>query len=115
MRKGLFRKEAIAHQSTAITGRLLMTPKPAFMAIAAVLVIWLMVVIVFLMQSSYARKASVQGWLEPHGGVYKLYADPRKGQVSDVFVSGGQYVERSTLLLTISDGGNDSLGEPVCE
>ena len=115
MRKGLFRKEAIAHQSTAITGRLLMTPKPAFMAIAAVLVIWLMVVIVFLMQSSYARKASVQGWLEPHGGVYKLYADPRGGQVADIFVKEGQYVERGASLLRVSYSNKNALGTPVSE
>lgn len=115
MRKGLFRKEAIGHQSTAITGRLLMTPKPVFMILAAMLVTWMLVVIVFLMQGSYARKTSVQGWLEPHGGVYKLYAEPRKGQVSDVFVAEGQYVERGTSLLTISYGGKSTLGDPINE
>ncbi|WP_420934082.1 HlyD family secretion protein [Alteromonas sp. A081] len=115
MRKGLFRKEAIDHQSTAISGRLLMTPKPAFMLLAALLMAWLLVVIVFLMHGSYARKTSVQGWLEPNGGVYKLYADSRGGQISELFVLEGQYVERGTSLLKISYGGKNTFGDPISE
>jgi membrane fusion protein len=115
MRKGLFRKEAMDHQSSALTGRLLMTPKPAFMVIAAVLVVWLLVVIVFLIQGSYARKASVQGWLEPDSGVYKLHADPRGGQVSDIFVSEGQYVEQGASLLKVSYSNKNAFGAPVSQ
>ena len=69
MRTGLFRKEVIDEQSNAVDGRFLMTPKPVYSAIAGLLVVWILAVIIYLNTGSYARKASVSGWLEPSHGV----------------------------------------------
>ena len=81
MRTGLFRKEAIDEQSNEVDGSFLMTPKPVYSAIAFVLVVWIAAALVYLNLGSYARKASVDGGLEPSHGVFKLYADARRGNV----------------------------------
>ncbi|APE07129.1 MAG: hypothetical protein CL600_01115 [Alteromonas sp.] len=115
MRKGLFRQEAINQQSTSIGGRLLMTPKPAYMMITAILVCWLVAASLFLMHGSYARKASVHGWIEPQGGVFKLYAGARNGRVSQVLVAEGQYVKRGDALIKVNYSGKNASGNQVSE
>ena len=113
MRTGLFRKEAIDEQSNAVEGRFLMTPKPAYSAIAGLLVVWIVAVAVYLNKESYARKASVTGWLEPSHGVFKLYSDARRGKVLDVIASEGQLVEKGAPLVKISYSSKDALGHRV--
>ncbi len=102
MRTGLFRKEVIDEQSNAVDGRFLMTPKPVYSAM-----------IIYLNTGSYARKASVSGWLEPSHGVFKLYADARRGKVLDVLVSEGQLVSKGAPLIKINYSSDDASGNKV--
>ncbi|MBJ2128636.1 HlyD family efflux transporter periplasmic adaptor subunit [Alteromonas sp. IB21] len=113
MRTGLFRKEAVDEQSNTLDGSFLMTPKPVFTAIALLLVVWIVAVIIYLYMGSYARKASVNGWLEPSHGVFKLYSDTRRGKVIDVLVQEGEQVEAGTPLITVDYGNRDASGNPV--
>nr|WP_283645268.1 HlyD family efflux transporter periplasmic adaptor subunit [Alteromonas macleodii] len=113
MRTGLFRKEVIDEQSNAVDGRFLMTPKPVYSAIAGLLVVWILAVIIYLNTGSYARKASVSGWLEPSHGVFKLYADARRGKVLDVLVSEGQLVSKGAPLIKINYSSDDASGNKV--
>ncbi|AFS38918.1 HlyD family secretion protein [Alteromonas macleodii] len=113
MRTGLFRKEVIDEQSNAVDGRFLMTPKPVYSAIAGLLVVWVLAVIIYLNTGSYARKASVSGWLEPSHGVFKLYADARRGKVLDVLVSEGQLVSKGAPLIKINYSSDDASGNKV--
>ena len=113
MRTGLFRKEAVDEQANTLDGNFLMTPKPVFSAIALLLIVWIVAVIIYLNMGSYARKASVNGWLEPSHGVFKLYSDTRRGKVIDVLVQDGDQVEAGTPLITIDYSNSDASGNPV--
>lgn len=113
MRTGLFRKEVIDEQSNTVEGSFLMTPRPAYSAVAGLLAVWILAVTVYLNMETYARKASVTGWLEPSHGVFKLYSDARRGKVLDVIVSEGQLVEKGTPLIKISYSSKDAFGHRV--
>ena len=113
MRTGLFRKEVIDEQSNAVEGSFLMTPKPVYSVIAGMLVVWIVAVGVYLNTESYARKASVTGWLEPNHGVFKLYSDTRRGKVLNVLVNEGQLVEKGAPLIKISYSSKDALGQRI--
>lgn len=113
MRTGLFRKEVINEQSNTVEGSFLMTPRPAYSAVAGLLAVWIIAVTVYLNMETYARKASVTGWLEPSHGVFKLYSDARRGKVLDVIVSEGQLVEKGTPLIKISYSSKDAFGHSV--
>lgn len=113
MRTGLFRKEAVDEQSNTLDGNFLMTPKPVFSAIALLLIVWIVAVIIYLNMGSYARKTSVNGWLEPSHGVFKLYSDTRRGKVIDVLVQDGEQVEAGTPLITVDYSNSDASGNPV--
>ena len=113
MRTGLFRKEVIDEQSNTVEGSFLMTPRPAYSAVAGLLSVWIIAVSVYLNMETYARKASVTGWLEPSHGVFKLYPDARRGKVLDVIVSEGQLVEKGTPLIKISYSSKDAFGHRV--
>ena len=113
MRTGLFRKEAVDEQSNTLDGSFLMTPKPVFSAIALLLIVWVVAVIIYLNMGSYARKASVNGWLEPSHGVFKLYSDTRRGKVIDVLVQDGEQVEAGTPLIAVDYSNSDASGNPV--
>jgi membrane fusion protein len=113
MRTGLFRKEVINEQLNTAEGSFLMTPKPIYSVISGLLIAWVVAVAVYLNTESYARKASVSGWLEPNHGVFKLYANARRGKVLNVLVSEGQLVKQGAPLITISYSNRDGLGNEV--
>ncbi len=113
MRTGLFRKEAVDEQSNTLDGSFLMTPKPVYSTVALLLIVWIAALVIYLNMGSYARKASVIGWLEPSHGVFKLYADTRQGKVIDVLVHDGEHVEKGTPLVTIDYSNSDASGNRV--
>lgn len=115
MRKGLFRKDAIEHQTRNVLGGLLMTPRPMYMIVTCVLAIWLLAVLIYLNTNQYAKKASVLGWLEPENGVFKLYSEPRRGKVKRLFVQDGDFVEKGTALIQIDYGQIDNKGQRIDE
>ena len=104
MRKALFRHQATTHQTSAVQGDLLMTPKPSYMMITGVLFVWILGVSIYLTSANYQRKATVTGWLEPTDGVHKLYANARKGLITEVYVTEGEHVAKGAPLLTINYG-----------
>ena len=111
MRKGLFRQEAVSAQNSKTQGRLLMTPKPAFMLLTTAIFIWILAVIVYMNTTSFSRKASVLGWLETATGVFKLYPDMRRGTVTQVLINEGDVVEAGAPLLEITYSKQSETGE----
>jgi len=111
MRKGLFRQEAVDAQNTKTEGRLLMTPKPAYMFLTAIISTWVIVVLAYLNTATFSRKASVTGWLEPAGGVFKLYPDVRRGTITRVLVSEGESVQAGAPLVEIAYSTQSETGE----
>jgi membrane fusion protein len=119
MRKGLFRQQAIEQQCSPIAGTLLVTPRTSFMVTTIVLIAWLIAVLLYLNTSSYARKASVSGWLESSQGVQKVYAAKRRGRIEQIMVEEGQVVEAGAPLLTLDyamqQAGNTSVEATLLE
>ncbi len=69
----------------------------------------------FVVQGQYARKESVEGFLEPDHGVIRVFA-PRSGVISNVRVVDGQSVQRDDVLFKVIDlqsmtDGADADGE----
>jgi len=69
----------------------------------------------FVVYGQYARKESVEGFLEPDHGVIRVFF-PRDGVVSDVAVVDGQSVDRDDVLFKVTDlqsmtDGADADGE----
>ncbi|BFT31646.1 HlyD family efflux transporter periplasmic adaptor subunit [Alteromonas sp. D210916BOD_24] len=110
MRKGLFRQEVIDRQSNTLNGRLLMTPRPAYVLITGVLTAWVIAVVLYINFQSYTRKTSVQGWLEPQSGTFKLYAPPQAGKIERVLVQEGELVKKGSVLLHINYSDRDDMG-----
>ncbi len=101
MRKGLFRKQVAQHQRPKLHGEILMAPQPVFTLITCLLVAWVTSVVAYLATSSYARKATVTGWLEPDLGVIRLYSPLPHGKISQLFVSEGDSVEKGDPLVEL--------------
>lgn len=110
MRKGLFRQEAIDHQAHATLGKLLMIPRPLYVIIVGLIALWVVLVLVFLNTNQYQRKTSIQGWLEPTDGIFKLYSEPRRGKVKRLFVQEGESVKQGDPLVQIDYGQFDDTG-----
>jgi membrane fusion protein len=102
MFKGLFRKEALDQHRQRLHGDVLLLPKFSHTALISLLVIWLAAVFVWLIFSSYAKKETVNGWLEPPTGVVRIYPE-NTGIIQAVLVSEGQQVKLGDVLLSVSN------------
>ena len=113
MRKGLFRQEVLDRQSNTLEGRLLMTPRPAYVLITFILCAWVIALSLYINFHSYSRKATVQGWLEPQSGTFKVYAPNQAGKIKSVFVQEGEVVKKGSALVHINFSENDENGKPI--
>ncbi|WDE13328.1 HlyD family secretion protein [Thalassomonas haliotis] len=96
----LFRKEAVEAQSRRLTGPVSLTQPLSITSTVVIFVAVVIAMIVFLFNSHYARKATVQGFLRPDKGVIKTYA-PGTGTIKQVFVQEGDFVAIGTPLVSI--------------
>ena len=102
MFKDLFRKEALDQHRQRLHGDVLLLPKFSHTALISLLIIWLAAVFVWLIFSSYAKKETVNGWLEPPAGVIRIYPEST-GIIQSVLVSEGQSVKSGDVLLSVSN------------
>ena len=101
MDEHLFRKEVIEHQRQRLHGSVLALPKVSHSIIASFIACWTLIVIVWLCTSSYARKVTVLGWLEPPEGLIRIYPEA-SGLVKEILVKEGDEVDEGQILLVIS-------------
>ncbi len=98
---GLFRQQVVERQVDRLHGGVLLLPRFSHTAILALLLIWIAVVFIWLAISSYARKESVTGWLEPASGLVRVYAE-RSGIIKQVLVREGDRVIKGQPLLVVN-------------
>jgi membrane fusion protein len=98
----LFRVAAIAFHGTQTFGAARIAHGVPIGALTALLATIACAAIVLGVLGQYARKESVQGYLEPDRGVIRVFA-PRGGVISDVRVRVGDSVERDAVLFNVID------------
>ena len=102
MLSNLFRQQAINHQQQRLHGEVMVTPGFPYVICTLFLLLWLSVLFTWLLNSEYARKESVSGWLEPTSGVIRVYPESSQGSIESVLVSQGQTVEKNQPLIVVS-------------
>ena len=97
---GLFREE-VSQNKNKLHGEVLLAPKISHSIVIFFIGLWVLICLVWLSTSSYARKETVRGWLDPSVGELKIYS-PSVGVVSETFISDGQWVEKGMPLFSVS-------------
>ncbi|MFA0813689.1 HlyD family secretion protein [Microbulbifer epialgicus] len=98
---GLFRQQAIERHTDRLHGEILLLPRFPHIVILTLLLTWVAVVIIWLSSSSYARKESITGWLEPASGIVRVYAE-RSGIIKQVLVREGDQVLKDQPLIVVN-------------
>jgi len=97
----LFRQQAVTAAGDPLLGDALLTPRISHSLACGLLLAWLVLCGITLASTSYARKETVTGWLEPLGGVIRVYAQ-REGKVAKLLVQEGDRVTKNQPLLIIN-------------
>lgn len=97
----LYRREALEHHTDRLHGDVLLLPRFSHSLLIIVLLLWCLAVIVWLVSSSYARKETVAGWLEPPNGVIRVYAEDT-GIIKQVLVKEGDTVVADQPLIIVN-------------
>lgn len=100
MSKSLFRAQAIENKKQCLFGDILLLPKFSHSFIIGSLLIWIALVFIWLFSSTYARKESVSGWLEPPSGIARLYPETN-GTIQKIYVAEGAFAEEGQPLLLV--------------
>ena len=97
----LFRQEALDNRRERLWGEVVLIQPLSFYLITGVVTIAVILIAIYLIYGTYARRENVSGYLLPDKGVVKIYAI-QPGLVTDVHVREGDEVNKGDLLFTIS-------------
>lgn len=97
---GLFRPEAVKHQSAKLDGEVVIAQPLAAKLLLLSLLITVAILLTFLISSSFHRKETVIGYLQPTGGLAKIDI-PRTGTIAELFVQEGDTVTKGQHLALI--------------
>ncbi len=110
--KGLFRAAALKQQAAKLDGEVIIAQPLSINVLIVSLLLAVTVIVVFLSISSFNRKETVTGYLNPDIGLAKI-SSPRSGTISQIYVGDGQQVQAGERLALISVpehlSGGDSL------
>ena len=98
---GLFRQQVMERQADRLHGEILLLPRFSHSLIITVIFAWVVALIIWLCTGTYARKETVQGWLEPSAGVVRVYPK-RTGTIKSVLVHEGDRVTEGQPLLVVN-------------
>jgi membrane fusion protein len=112
MSQDLFRPAVIDSHSKLYFGSILIARPISFAVLAGLSACLLLALILGLALCHYTRRSSVQGVLEPVGGVVKLYA-PQAGVLSELRVSEGDYVREGQVLLVFRSEHQSTKGTAI--
>ncbi|WP_122032548.1 HlyD family secretion protein [Aliivibrio sp. EL58] len=110
----LFRKEVTNLKQNRLTGKMILTQPPSFYVISIVTFVFLVISIIYLIESKYSRKETVKGYLLPQKGVIKVYSG-RTGILDELFVHEGDIVEEGQLIAKIRNSQSLVNGVEVSE
>lgn len=98
---GLFRKEAIQEQTHRLHGDVIVLPKIRHSITLCFILTCVTAVLIWGSLSTYARKESIQGWLEPSSGIASIHSE-LAGIVEKVLVDQGEVVAEGQPLVVIA-------------
>ena len=99
--RNVFRKEVLSANPNSLHGDVLVLPRLRYSLLIALLIVWVLAVFIWLYFGSYARKETVQGWLEAPDGVVRLYPE-NSGFIEKVLVAEGERVQAGQPLIILS-------------
>lgn len=97
----LFRPEAVAQQQERWLGTVLMTPRPSYALMTAIVMVLVAGVIGLCALGEYTRKARLVGWLAPERGLIQIVA-PQSGVLTQVSGQEGLEVAAGAPLAILS-------------
>lgn len=99
---GLFRKAAVERQYR-LEGDVVLTPKIHLSIVIAGILTWLLFISIWMVNTTFSRKETVNGWLDPQQGVVHARSQAA-GVVERIHVEEGETVKTGqTLLIVNSD------------
>ncbi len=97
----LFRQESLDNRRERLWGEVVLIQPLSFYLITGVVTIAVILIAIYLIYGTYARRENVSGYLLPDKGLVKIYAI-QSGIVTDVHVNEGDKVSKGDVLFTIS-------------
>jgi len=98
---GLFRQEAVDACQDRLHGHVILLPRLPHTALCLFLLLWVALLVLFLTQTTYSRKETVRGWLEPESGVVRIYPQS-EGRLAQLLVKNGDMVVSGQPLAIIN-------------
>jgi membrane fusion protein len=105
----LFRKEAILHATRRLSGAVVLATPISVRLLGLLFAAVVFIVTAFASMATYARKATVNGWLIPDQGLIRATASAT-GFIQTVMVKEGDMVERGARLAEIRMGTETATG-----
>ena len=105
----LFRQEAVAYATRRLEGSVVLASPLSVKLLSGLLAGVILCATVFIATASYARKATVSGWLVPDLGLIKATAQA-PGWVKRLLVAEGQVIEQGARIAELSLSSETTLG-----
>jgi membrane fusion protein len=98
---GLFRQQAVEAYRDRLHGQVILLPRLPHTVLCLFLLFWVALLVLFLTQTTYSRKETVLGWLEPESGVVRIYPQS-EGKLAQLLVKNGDTVVSGQPLAIIN-------------
>jgi membrane fusion protein len=105
----LFRKEAVSHATRRLSGTVVLATPLSVRMLGLFFGAIVLAVVLFVSMATYARKATVTGWLIPDHGLIRATA-VAAGTVQTVSIGEGEVVQSGARLAEIRIGGETAAG-----
>jgi membrane fusion protein len=105
----LFRSEAVSHATQRLSGAVVLATPLSVRVLGLFFGGIVLAAVIFVSMASYARKATVTGWLVPDQGLIRATASAG-GFIQSVFVKEGDAVELGARLAEIRIGAETAAG-----
>src|SRR6516165_9021780 len=99
--KSLFRPEAVEHSTRRLAGEVVLASPPSAKLVGLILSAIVLGALVFAAIATYARTASLAGWLVPNKGLIRAAA-PATGLIQSILVNEGDIVPQGKRLAAIN-------------
>src|SRR5262245_50114751 len=113
----LFRKEAVAHATRRLAGAVVLATPLSVRLLGLMFGGVVAAAVIFASLSTYARKATVTGWLVPDQGLIRATVST-SGFVQNVLIKEGEHVEKGARLAEIrvaTETATGNVGEKVVQ